>query len=270
LKRGNTSHIFLNCTADWYTNGVPGCGDLEQTIEKIKSIRAQIGAKRIITLGSSMGAFGACLYGGALNADLTICFGPELILGLPTGLSLQNLDLVDKRYCSADSLGLPQRLVLVAGTFAPVDMICARRFYQNACTNMIILPFERHAVSKALHVRRELKPLLLSLMAELNPQKQFKVVNYSSIEFPWAQWFKKIRHAKISTGTIVRYAVSLNSCLSEDDIEFFRRMFKKRGYKKAALRFAARIKDLREIETENRLTVEVASPIVEISLPIAV
>lgn len=76
--------LYLNDSNNgWFQSGVKGLGDsIDKTVESILKLKEKLGASEIVTLGSSMGAYAALLYGAKLNARV-LCFGAEVVLGLP-------------------------------------------------------------------------------------------------------------------------------------------------------------------------------------------
>lgn len=60
----------------WYLKGVPGLGtDLPGTIAAIARIIDALQPSRVVTLGQSMGGYGAILFGQQLRADRVVAFG---------------------------------------------------------------------------------------------------------------------------------------------------------------------------------------------------
>lgn len=76
--------IYLNTTADeYYHKGIHGLGDgLEETIHHINEILQELPGENIqvITLGCSMGGYGALLYGTLLNVNKILALGPSIPL----------------------------------------------------------------------------------------------------------------------------------------------------------------------------------------------
>lgn len=61
----------------WYLKGIPGLGDnIDSTIKAIRKIIAEMKPSKVITVGQSMGGYGAILYGLLLGADEVISYGP--------------------------------------------------------------------------------------------------------------------------------------------------------------------------------------------------
>jgi len=62
----------------WFLRGIVGISDNTPACAKaIKLFARMMGVERIITIGSSMGAYGALLYGNLLRADVVLAFGPQ-------------------------------------------------------------------------------------------------------------------------------------------------------------------------------------------------
>ncbi|MDQ0857209.1 tetratricopeptide repeat protein [Bacillus sp. V2I10] len=69
--------------SEWFQSGILGLGStIEETIERIKSVQEELGVTEIMTIGSSMGAFGAILFGALLNCRV-LAFGARIELGIP-------------------------------------------------------------------------------------------------------------------------------------------------------------------------------------------
>ncbi|MBP1842023.1 Flp pilus assembly protein TadD [Rhizobium petrolearium] len=79
--------IFLNCDIpNWFRDGVPGiAGGAPGVAAEIKKFQSETGARRLVTTGSSMGGYGALLYGALAGADEVLAFGVEPLLGVPGG-----------------------------------------------------------------------------------------------------------------------------------------------------------------------------------------
>jgi tetratricopeptide (TPR) repeat protein len=84
LKTFPYSLLQLNCPNNsFYLSAIPGVAqDVEGIASALKGRIAEIGARKVVCYGASMGAFGAVLYGFLLEVDLIIALGPEISLGL--------------------------------------------------------------------------------------------------------------------------------------------------------------------------------------------
>jgi hypothetical protein len=87
---------FLNAVADlhaskvfvrdphraWYHRGVPGLGEsIDEVAAALKRIAGASGARRVVTLGTSVGAYAAVLFGRLIDADLVLAFAPPTVIG---------------------------------------------------------------------------------------------------------------------------------------------------------------------------------------------
>jgi len=71
--------LYLN-DKNYYQRGIAGLGEtVDEVVQVILSWKQQLGVEEIYIFGSSMGSFGAMLYGAKLNAKV-LCFGPRAIL----------------------------------------------------------------------------------------------------------------------------------------------------------------------------------------------
>lgn len=84
--------IFVNDNGNnWYIKGISGVSDgYVESARSIIGLGREIGNGKVITLGTSMGAFGALLYAAVGNADACFSFGPEVLLELPGSRSAQH------------------------------------------------------------------------------------------------------------------------------------------------------------------------------------
>jgi hypothetical protein len=61
----------------WYHCGVPGLGThVDEMTATLRSLICSIRPSRLITIGQSMGGYGAIMFGMLLNADRIVAFGP--------------------------------------------------------------------------------------------------------------------------------------------------------------------------------------------------
>ncbi len=77
--------IFVNDAANrWYQHGIPGVADTAlEAATQLASEARRIGNGRVITFGTSMGAYGAALFGALGKVDGCMVFGVESPLNLP-------------------------------------------------------------------------------------------------------------------------------------------------------------------------------------------
>ena len=133
LGRALPTHaLFLNdLTQRWYQHGVAGLGStLDETCASIQDMAERLGATRIRTVGSSMGAFGALLATRIIGCA-ALAFSPECRLGLPGSRSRKSYrgDISPE---TADLRAvLAQRDVaatIIFGESEPMDLSAAAQF----------------------------------------------------------------------------------------------------------------------------------------------
>ena len=65
----------------WYQRGVPGFGEtLDEVAGSLKTVVAEQGAERLVTIGSSAGGYAALAFGALMEADLVLAFSPQTML----------------------------------------------------------------------------------------------------------------------------------------------------------------------------------------------
>jgi len=72
------NRILVRDTANlWYQHGVAGLGaDVDSVAASLRQLIGQIGPASVSTVGQSMGAYAAILFGALLGADKVLAFGP--------------------------------------------------------------------------------------------------------------------------------------------------------------------------------------------------
>ena len=80
------SQLFLNVRGnDYYQRGIPGVTrSIEETASWLLDVAARCGAARIRTMGISMGAYAALLFGHLVGAEAIYACAPRLTLGRPS------------------------------------------------------------------------------------------------------------------------------------------------------------------------------------------
>lgn len=134
----SSSNILVNCDGNsWYLDGITGLGNIKEGASYLHRCATLAGAKRVICIGSSMGAWGAAVFASELECEL-ICFGPELWLNVYSGFSREDLSPTDLRVQSIH--GAPSRSLIVSGIAAPSDIACANYFGKRwpACQTVYV------------------------------------------------------------------------------------------------------------------------------------
>lgn len=148
----DASVLCVNCQNDWYHNGVPGLGDnLNETLLAIRRIIDESGAETVVTVGSSMGAFGAVFYGCKIGADAVVAFGPELIINVRGGFSAKNMAGSSNILRMEDIDRTDRtRLFYVCGDMSPVDNYCAVVASDRIGGTHVLIRDALHGVAKNL------------------------------------------------------------------------------------------------------------------------
>ena len=161
--------LYLNDPdRNWYQKGVPGFSvSIEDTVSKIRAWSKALHAAEILTLGSSMGAYGALLHGTALDARIC-AFSGETTLHLkhsrsfkmmPKETSLVVPDLTDR------IMSHKRETLIFVGEEDPTDVYCATKVASAAHAQIIALTNADHATSRKLLEMDLLEPVLKSFLA---------------------------------------------------------------------------------------------------------
>ena len=70
--------LMRDPTYQWYQSGVSGIGDIPATVQYVRALKDRW---RVITVGVSMGGFGALLFGILAGVPEIIALAPQTILG---------------------------------------------------------------------------------------------------------------------------------------------------------------------------------------------
>lgn len=163
----------------WYLKGVDGLGDsVTEVADFIAREREQLGAKRLFTLGSSMGGYAALLFGHLLKADVALAFGPQVYLDQATRRELKvpgysyESSLVHVEQM-ARSKGIDKYLKLTnllplsigkahihLGQNESGDINQARGFNDQPNIQFVVWPGGNHMVVKALRDEGKLQSIL--------------------------------------------------------------------------------------------------------------
>jgi tetratricopeptide (TPR) repeat protein len=176
----------------WYQHGIPGLGvSVEATVESIKRIAADVGARHVYCVGASMGGSGAVLYGSLVGAK---------ILAFSFETKVRGAGRRSSRYISKDAhLPYPDLLELmkerpcpttaIFGEADAVDLREALRLRRMSHVKLTTLRGVDHAIPRYLRRRNRLKPLLDAFLAdEILPSFEEADDGLGSDEFVHAQF----------------------------------------------------------------------------------
>lgn len=170
------THALLinNGRNHWYQGGVPGLGEsVDQTVFNIRLWARKLRVKELYTVGQSMGAHGAILYGAKLGARV-LAFGAETIVRLEgsrsTRLWQDNAPIVYPDL--HDVIANAKRPIFAfAGERDPVDLYCMSKanglpnYYPQSMIGV------GHGMASYLHNRDKFIPMVQRFIDNHVPQR---------------------------------------------------------------------------------------------------
>ncbi len=138
----------------WYQDGVAGLGTtIDGTAGKITEWCKALGANEVITIGASMGGYGAILFAHKLGGR-AFSFGNDTILKLPMSRSEQLMPR-DAKINVNDLKPLIEQnatpVDIYAGEMDPLDMVGARRIAHLPSVRVVTLRGVTHWCARYLH-----------------------------------------------------------------------------------------------------------------------
>ncbi|EFE8025161.1 tetratricopeptide repeat protein [Escherichia coli] len=147
----------------WYQNGIPGMGSsVDESCEFILSLARTISADKIYTMGSSMGGYGALLFGCKLNA-YALAFDPETLLDQPGSRSKINMpDTSPRKFPDLMPLMLnsKSKSYIYSGEMDVTDLFNAQRV--ASVKGCLVNTLTDQAHSSAYYINKEYGLLKLS------------------------------------------------------------------------------------------------------------
>jgi pimeloyl-ACP methyl ester carboxylesterase len=154
----------------WYNAGLPGAGDtVEEIAERIRAELDALGARRVVTLGSSMGGYAAILFGCMLAAQQVVSLTPQTFLdpdlpyGPPASLTPQAPDLAPVVDAATQT-----SIDVVVGWDLLSDVFYARNVAASKSVRVLGVPGE-HTFPQELHAKGEYWPLIVDLIEGRTP-----------------------------------------------------------------------------------------------------
>lgn len=137
--------IFLNCDVpSWYRTGVPGlAGGLRGLARAIEEFASETGSRRVVAIGSSMGAYGAALMGHFTHFDDMLLFGLEPLLGVPGGQTEETRNQHMPIYPDLRQVNWGKATVLY-GEMDINDVLGATLLHDKKKGDLICVPFAQH------------------------------------------------------------------------------------------------------------------------------
>lgn len=158
--------ILLNVPdRSYYLRGIPGLGgDLEATLAALRGAIDRLAPGRVVALGTSMGGFGALLFGARLGVDRVLAIGAETELMLRGSRSR---GFIADRFvpCVADlrpaiAASQATRFFLLAGETDVADIHAAWRVADLPHVGALPVRNAEHEVGRWLTRRERLLPFL--------------------------------------------------------------------------------------------------------------
>ncbi|MDQ6433009.1 tetratricopeptide repeat protein [Mesorhizobium sp. LHD-90] len=148
---------------EWYQDGIPGLGSsVPDTLSTLTQWGRHFGVEETLFVGTSMGAYGAILFGAQMNARV-LAFGPETTIMLPSSRS-------EKMIHRDTTVRYPSLHAMIKNSSRPVTVFCSERdpidlycmSLAKDLPNYVARPMRwaSHGVAGHLHNRKRLVPLL--------------------------------------------------------------------------------------------------------------
>jgi tetratricopeptide (TPR) repeat protein len=172
----NSHVILLNSDVpEWYRAGIPGIsGGIRGAVKAISDFKNTVKANRLVMTGSSMGGYGALLYGSMAKADHILAFGIEPVLGIPGGKTDITRNYLQYMYPDLTNLPLPPSTVYYGGMDIN-DILGAWLLRKRRSTEVICIPEAQHDTPDFL----ARNGLLTSVFDDLISGEKIKTYEYS-------------------------------------------------------------------------------------------
>ena len=150
-RDGGHSVVFVSDRKGiWFT----GPGVAEMIVATIRQLHTRIGAPKLITVGNSMGGYGAILFAGPLGAEAAIAFGPQFSIRAGAVPGETRWQGAARRSFGelptlADAL-LADLPFLVTHGLAEEDRFQAAAFPQTANIAHVVYPHLNHNTARAI------------------------------------------------------------------------------------------------------------------------
>lgn len=147
--------IFVNtANNDWYQNGNPDFNSPTKLLRHLKLEIARLKPSRVIAFGTSMGGYGALLYGSLLKCTEIIVFSSETILCLDASRSKKyNVQINHKIPDIKQSIqnAKKTKIYLIVGESDIVDLYCAAHIKNLSNVKITSLRRIGHETPRYIH-----------------------------------------------------------------------------------------------------------------------
>lgn len=168
LQALDTNVIFVcDHTQSWYSHGVPGLGGDASTVARSLRELTQFyfPGQPVVTLGNSMGGYAALLFSCLCEFQKSISFVPQTLIPDPRYSSYFNDSAVP--YADLNPIvaaSLAQHLIVTGDEAADLAQVAA--VSKLATAEHRTMAGAGHDVALVLRKRRELQPLIASVLAQ--------------------------------------------------------------------------------------------------------
>ncbi|MDD2781544.1 hypothetical protein [Sulfuricurvum sp.] len=165
-NRQDKVHVLYLADVDnlWYLKGVKGIGNtLEETLQYIRILIKRHNILHIMTLGSSMGGYGAALYAILLKAQHALISGIDIQIGIvgSNSAKLGNSEMferyTDKLYWDLYRLmsgHTHTKFCVLVGSLAPMDNVFANRIASLHGVEIYTCPECGHIIPSCLSEKK--------------------------------------------------------------------------------------------------------------------
>ena len=161
----NKVAFVIDRRRSWYNRpGLP-----ERIVDALRDLADRLGARRIVTLGNSMGGYGAVFFANRLKAELAIGFVPQFtmddrVLREPRWQDYKAGMTAFQTRSLAECMAPPCRFFVLHGGRGQ-DRPHYRRFPLGDNIQHYILPLKTHAAASRMKEAGTLDPLIAALLA---------------------------------------------------------------------------------------------------------
>ena len=135
----NVSNIYINPGRNnWYLNGFLNPSEsLSSSVDLLCSIIEKSGCKKVVCIGSSMGAYGAAFFAPLIKATRAILFNPDLCLSSLFSYAKQNLTSSDLQLLPSIKAQAGCDYYVIAGMHSPQDVFLRSTSFRGILTPII-------------------------------------------------------------------------------------------------------------------------------------
>lgn len=153
--------FFNSIPCEWYRNGIKGIGDTEEVVKFIKNLKKEQNISSIYAFGTSMGGYGAILYGALCGAKKIFACCTEPVIGIPGGrTTVAQNNYLYAEYTDLRAVGL-NNIIYLYGQTDPADCIGAYMISSANPGNLVFsLPDAGHDVVDRLNSQGHLLPMI--------------------------------------------------------------------------------------------------------------